>query len=259
MSYPRRIAALAVLAAAAVLTTSCDTGDSVEGTGKARGERHRATTIEPAKQEKPHKHRTSKRTDKPKPKPAPKTRTYVVTRIVDGDTIELGNGETVRIVGIDTPEVGQCGYEPASNHMADLVLGKSVRLAVSDEDTDRYGRLLRYVDIPSSQSGVGRVVDAGLNQIRSGFAIARYDSRDGYGFHPRENVYIAADKANKNYTCAAPKPLANTGGGNCMTGYSPCLPVVADLDCPDITHPVQGTGSDPYRPDADGAGVGCDA
>jgi endonuclease YncB( thermonuclease family) len=219
-------------------------------------ERQESPSTSSVKQEKPSKPPKSKHADKPKPKP--KVRTYVVTRVVDGDTIELGNGATVRIVGIDTPEVGQCGYEPASNHMADLVLGKSVRLAVSDEDTDRYGRLLRYVDIPASQSGMGRVLDAGLNQIRSGFAIARYDSRDGYGFHPRENVYIAADKANKNYTCAAPKPVVSDGGGNCMTGYSPCLPIVADLDCSDINHPVHVTGSDPYRLDADGDGVGCE-
>lgn len=44
-----------------------------------------------------------------------------------------------------------------------------------------------------------------------------------------------------------------------MTGYSPCLPIVADLDCGDINHPVQVTGSDPYRLDADGDGTGCDS
>jgi len=45
---------------------------------------------------------------------------------------------------------------------------------------------------------------------------------------------------------------------NCMAGYSPCLPIVADLDCPDIGHPVTVTGSDPYRLDRDGDGTGCD-
>jgi hypothetical protein len=51
----------------------------------------------------------------------------------------------------------------------------------------------------------------------------------------------------------APKPA-----GNCMAGYTPCLPVVADLDCGEIGHPVTVTGSDPYRLDRDGDGVGCD-
>jgi endonuclease YncB( thermonuclease family) len=41
---------------------------------------------------------------------------------------------------------------------------------------DKYGRLLRYVDLPDG-------TDTGLAQIAGGFAIARYDSSDGYG-HP---------------------------------------------------------------------------
>ena len=113
-------------------------------------------------------------------------RRYVVTRVVDGDTVELGNGETVRLVGIDAPETGECGHDRAADRLARLVLGQPVRLGRPDEDRDRYGRLLRYVD-------VGRQ-DAGLRLLKKGLAIARYDSRDGYGFHPREPRYIAADR-----------------------------------------------------------------
>lgn len=50
-------------------------------------------------------------------------------------------------------------------------------------------------------------------------------------------------------------------GGNCEPGYSPCLPIVADLDCgdiPDYLKPIHVTGSDPYRLDADGDGLGCE-
>jgi endonuclease YncB( thermonuclease family) len=192
---------------------------------------------------------------KPKVKPKP-VRTYLVTRVVDGDTVELGNGQTVRVVGIDTPERGQCGYDPASEHLAGLVLYKQVRLTVSDEDTDHYGRLLRYVDVRKD----GQLVDAGLNQIRSGFAIARYDSRDGYGYHTREPLYIRADHRSKPFTCAAPAASpAPTQGGGCHPGYTPCLPLVADLDCGDVTGPVHVTGDDPYRLDADGDGTGCDS
>jgi endonuclease YncB( thermonuclease family) len=196
---------------------------------------------------------TPKPAPKPKPKPKPKPATYVVTHVVDGDTVDLGNGQTVRLVGIDTPERGECGYERASDNLARLVLGKQVRLGISDEDTDRYGRLLRYVDVGA--------VDAGLAQIKGGYAIARYDSRDGYGFHPREPVYVKADRGSKPLTCAkpAPQPLVGGGGAHCMTGYAPCLPVVADLDCGDIDGPVRVTGSDPYRLDADGDGIGCDS
>jgi endonuclease YncB( thermonuclease family) len=182
---------------------------------------------------------------------------YLVTHVVDGDTIDLGNGQTVRLVGIDTPERGECGYDQATANMERLVLGKRVRLTTSDEDTDRYGRLLRYVDVGGK--------DAGLRQISRGLAIARYDSRDGYGFHPRENRYIAADQASKDLVCSEPKPkpqplVPQQPAGNCAAGYSPCIPPSPpDLDCGDVGGPIYVTGSDPHRLDADGDGVACES
>jgi endonuclease YncB( thermonuclease family) len=181
-------------------------------------------------------------------------RTYLVSRVIDGDTIELGNGSDVRIVGIDTPEVGQCGYDAATNNMTRLVLNEQVRLTMSDEDTDRYGRLLRYVNVGS--------LDAGLQQIKQGFAIARYDSRDGYGFHVREPSYIAADHASQGFTC--PKPVSapvssGGGGGACAPGYHPCVPPFPpDVDCANVDGPIIVTGADPHGLDADGDGVACE-
>lgn len=206
--------------------------------------------------------RTSATQQQPRPtRSAPAGPVVSVARVVDGDTIELGNGESVRLVGIDTPEVGECGYAAASAALSRLVLGKMVRLTVSDEDRDHYGRLLRYVNIGS--------IDAGLHQIKHGLAIAAYDSRDGYGFHPREPAYVAADNAVRNvcpmstgqHLVSAPKPSPRPlmgGGGSCSTGYLPCLPAGPDLDCADVNGPVRVTGNDPYRLDADGDGWGCD-
>lgn len=185
-------------------------------------------------------------------KPRKRTKTYVVVRVVDGDTVDLGNGETVRLAGIDAPEIGECGYKRARSTLARLVLGKRVTLGASDEDRDRYGRLLRYVD-------VGRT-DAGLRLIKKGLAVARYDSRDGYGFHPREPKYIKADRASPAFTCAKPVPLVQQPQQkNCAPGYSPCIPPYPpDLDCPDIGHRVQVSGSDPHGLDRDGDGVACE-
>jgi len=47
--------------------------------------------------------------------------------------------------------------------------------------------------------------------------------------------------------------------GECHPNYDPCLPIVDDLDCPDIRMAVQVTGDDPYRLDRDGNGIGCEA
>ncbi|HVK27554.1 MAG TPA: thermonuclease family protein [Nocardioides sp.] len=195
----------------------------------------------------------------PSVEPVAEEPTYVVTHVVDGDTIDLDSGDTVRVVGIDTPERGECGFGPAQSAMKRLVLGKEVTLVESDEDHDKYGRLLRYVEVGD--------LDVGLRMIRKGLAIARYDSRDGYGRHPREDRYITADEAAADITCKKPTPqpeeqprgFADTGdkGGSCEPGYDPCVPrYPPDLDCADVG-PVTVTGSDPHGLDGDGDGVAC--
>jgi len=193
-------------------------------------------------------------TPDPRPEPEPPARrTYLVTRIIDGDTLELGTGDDVRIVGIDTPEVGECGHDKAAANLAHLTLGKQVTLTVSDEDRDRYGRLLRYVDVGH--------LDAGMRLIQNGLAVARYDSRDGYGFHPREPRYVAADKANPDVRCAAPRPSVATPaqGSACAPGYTPCIPPFPpDLNCDGVDGPIKVTGDDPHGLDADGDGVACE-
>jgi endonuclease YncB( thermonuclease family) len=251
---------------ACVLLAACDPAvgsETRDSRGHAREVREakadRKHGARPARQpeSQPHgpgrKHHRAAAVPQPTRNPVRRPTTYLVTRIVDGDTLELGNGETVRLVGIDTPEVGECGYDAASVALSRLVAGKQVRLGRSDEDRDRYGRLLRYVDVGST--------DAGLRLIQNGLAIARYDSRDGYGFHPREPRYVAADRASTGIGCAkpvaAPQPLA--GGGACAPGYSPCVPPYPpDADCADVAGPIRVSGSDPHGLDADGDGVACE-
>jgi endonuclease YncB( thermonuclease family) len=120
-------------------------------------------------------------------------------KVVDGDTLTINTGENIRIVGIDTPEVGQCGYVEASDRLTALLTGKTLTLTPGAQtDKDKYDRLLRYVDVDGT--------DVGLTLIQEGLAIARYDSRDGYGAHPREAAYVAADAASPS-TCLPPAPV----------------------------------------------------
>ncbi len=82
------------------------------------------------------------------------TAVYRVVRVVDGDTIDVAiGGEVVRVryLGIDTPETVhpsqsvECFGKEASARNKELVEGKLVRLERDISDTDKYGRLLRYV------------------------------------------------------------------------------------------------------------------
>lgn len=81
-----------------------------------------------------------------------------ITEVVDGDTVKLESGETVRYIGIDTPETKhpnkpiQCFGKEASNKNKELVEGKEVLLEKDITNTDRYGRLLRYVYLPNPEA-----------------------------------------------------------------------------------------------------------
>ncbi len=75
----------------------------------------------------------------------------LITKVIDGDTIEIKGGKRVRYIGIDTPETVdprkpvQCFGKEASNKNRQLVEGKKVYLEKDISETDKYGRLLRYI------------------------------------------------------------------------------------------------------------------
>ena len=92
----------------------------------------------------------------------------LVTTVVDGDTIHVeidGKRYRVRLIGIDTPEWDQYGYERATAATEELCGGQSVRLVKDVSETDRYGRLLRYIYLED-----GTFVNAEI--VRRGYATA---------------------------------------------------------------------------------------
>jgi len=96
-----------------------------------------------------------------------------VTRVVDGDTIKVsiaGQVDTVRYIGVDTPETRrpgtpiECFGKAASTYNQRLVDGREVTLRTDAEPRDRYGRLLAYV----YRRPDGLFVNAAL--VRDGYA-----------------------------------------------------------------------------------------
>jgi len=70
---------------------------------------------------------------------------FTVSRVIDGDTFVLDSEEKVRLIGIDTPETYENYYTEAKERLEELVLNKEVSLEKDTSETDKYGRLLRYV------------------------------------------------------------------------------------------------------------------
>lgn len=99
-----------------------------------------------------------------------------VTRVIDGDTIDVdidGSTYRVRYVGVNTPERDETCYADATAMNAELVEEQTVGLVRDSSDTDRYGRLLRYVYVGNT------LVNAEL--VRDGYAEAvLYQPDDRY-------------------------------------------------------------------------------
>lgn len=158
----------------------------------------------------------------PAPTPAPaataKTHRGKVVSVVDGDTLKVrlrsGRRRTVRLIGIDTPEVHkpgiavECGARKASAYMTRLAQrrrpgrrGHDVRLRTdpTQATTDQFGRLLAYVTRDSDRLDLGRAM------VRAGWATTYvYDSRpfERFGTYSRAEARAKSSARGVHGLCA---------------------------------------------------------
>ena len=90
--------------------------------------------------------------------------TAVISKVIDGDTVKLQTGETVRLLGINAPEKGQVYYKESASRLRELIEGKKVFLEKDVEDKDKYGRLLRYIFLNGENINV-KLVREGLATV----------------------------------------------------------------------------------------------
>ena len=141
-------------------------------------------------------------------------KTAVVERVDDGDTLTLRGGDKVRLVQIDAPELTtDCYGSAAQRALASLAPdGARVRLVRDPalDDTDRYGRLLRYVLVGER--------DVNVELVRRG-AASPYFFRNERGEHAEEllDAVDAAREEGAGYWGACPAARLNTGLG-ALTG-----------------------------------------
>jgi multiple antibiotic resistance protein len=128
---------------------------------------------------------------------------WKVTEVKDGDTFVVtsssGYEDTVRVVGINTPEKTKPCSKEAGDKLSLLILNKNVDLVATASGNNRegFGRLLRYVEIADQ--------DIGLQMIKDGWAVADYDSQSTrtkkYKWHEREDLYRAEDQKQSPQIC----------------------------------------------------------
>ncbi|RPI17633.1 MAG: hypothetical protein EHM58_08605 [Ignavibacteriae bacterium] len=122
--------------------------------------------------------------------------TFLVKRVIDGDTFELENKERVRLLGIDTPEkfqsnkldkdVERSGQDKktiqrlgtlSSDYAKKLVEGKQVVLMTepNHEEKDKYGRLLRYVYLEDGTFINKKLIEDGYANAYRQFPLSKLD------------------------------------------------------------------------------------
>ncbi len=123
----------------------------------------------------------------------PELRFIGVAHVIDGDTVDLEDGRRVRLIGIDTPEMG---YSPrarvegeddpfaveATEHLRRLAEGELVTLKFGPEPEDKYGRTLAYLHLDDGTDLNAELLRAGLAR-----AYRRFD-------HPRLSRYIQLEE-----------------------------------------------------------------
>lgn len=187
----------------------------------------------------------------------PSAESFLVTKVVDGDTIQIEGGRSVRYIGIDAPETHdrrkgvQCFADEATAKNRGLVEGKEVRLEKDVSETDKFGRLLRYVYI----------ADTFVNDflVRQGYATAATFPPDV----KYQQQFLEAQKEareNKRGLWAACQEQS-------VRGSSGSVGVQEDKDCSDFKTQQEaqafflsqgGPTNDPHKLDQDKDGVACE-
>jgi micrococcal nuclease len=203
-----------------------------------------------------------------------------VVEVVDGDTIrvELPTGvDTIRIIGIDTPEVvapdrpESCFGKEATAFATEALQGKTVTLEIdpTQDERDRFDRLLAHVYVGDELYATEAIENGyGIHyvyEVPSTHA-AQLDAAANTARDASVGIWAACEgRVDLPLVSVEPVPLAEPEpkppSGDCHPSYDPCVPNSDhDLDCKDIGFQVAVIGPDEYRLDGeDNDGRGCES
>ena len=93
--------------------------------------------------------------------PNPQNGTLII-RAVDGDTLELADGEIIRLLCVDTPEEGKEGFEEATDYLSSFILAGNLR--IEPQGLDKYNRTLAWIYVGETLVNKG-IIDNGYGSI----------------------------------------------------------------------------------------------
>jgi len=165
-----------------------------------------------------------------------------VTRVIDGDTLDVEGSLRIRLVLVNAPELNATGGPESRDYLTSLCSG--ARALVDEDDFqighDPYGRVLAVVYCGSTNANAAMISSGHATTYYAFCSVSEFGSAAWSG-------------------CATPPPPPP---GNCDPSYPDvCIPPPPpDLDCSDIPYRnFRVLPPDPHHFDGDGDGIGCEA
>lgn len=205
------------------------------------------------------------------------TRACTVARAIDGDTLECADGERVRLLLVNAPEMRD---EPLGGLAREFVRGIAppgtrVGLELDVRERDRYGRLLAHVHLPDGRTLNRVLARHGFAQVmvippnvrhveamRAAVDSARAEGAGLWGIEAFGEGGGAEPPVAGSGEGAVHRAPAEADEGRCHSSYPDvCIPPPPpDLDCGEVTHRrFRVVGTDPHGFDGDRDGVGCES
>lgn len=200
-----------------------------------------------------------------------------IVKVVDGDTITVslnGKNETIRIIGINTPETVdprktvECFGIEASNKAREYFKEKDYKVYLEKDPTqgerDKYQRLLRYVFTDNGDS------DYGLMMIATGYAYeytyntpykyqAEYKKAQAEAENKRLGLWADNMCSGESTSQVGSLPTSQVGSPKSIEGDKDCKDFSTQKEAQDYFISQGGPSSDPHKLDADKDGVVCES
>lgn len=197
---------------------------------------------------------------------------YPVSKVIDGDTIEVnfgGKTEKIRLIGVNTPETVdhrrpvECFGKQASDYTKAALIGKSVSLESdpTQGDRDKYGRLLRYVFLEEGANFNKKLILEGYAneytyntpyKYQQEFKEAQKEAEEKMAGLWGDATCTEEKETQQTTTTAAPTPAADDSGFSCAR--KTCSQIST---CAEAKYQLNTCGNS--RLDGDKDGVPCEA
>lgn len=210
---------------------------------------------------------------------------YSIIKVVDGDTLTIdreGTRETIRLIGIDTPEtvdprqMVECFADEASAKARELLTGERVRVELdpSQDERDKYDRLLAYVYRDDGLFINQHLIEEGYGHEYTYFLPYKYQEEfQAAENNARENerglwapgiceeAKTAPAPAPKTQSTPAPKsePVPSTSGYSCSANVYNCGDFSSHAEAQSVYEMCGGVNNDIHRLDRDKDGLACES